>query len=55
MAKTVPLSRRPRRLTSITARIATVHSSIRNDSSGPGKAEMIAAMPAATLTETVRT
>ena len=53
-AKIVPLSRTPRRFTSITARIETTISGTITGRSG-GKAEPSATIPAATLTETVRT
>ena len=53
-AKIVPLSRMPRRLTTITNRIAATPSGTRRGSR-EGNADVIARTPAATLTETVST
>jgi len=53
-AKIVPLSRTPRRLMVITMRIETTMTGTWIGASG-GKADEIATMPAATLTDTVRT
>ncbi len=55
MAKIVPLSRTPRRLMSMTRTMPAAAISTRHGSSAPGKAEVMAATPAATLTETVST
>jgi hypothetical protein len=55
MANTVPLSRTPRRFTTITSRISIAETGTTRCSTAPGKADAIAATPAATLTETVRT
>ena len=54
-AKIVPLSRIPRRFTSMTAAMRTAAMSTRWSASDPGTAEVMAATPAATLTATVRT
>ena len=53
-AKIVPLSRTPRRLMTMTARIATTMTGTWSGAIA-GNAELIATMPAATLTDTVRT
>jgi hypothetical protein len=55
MAKIVPLSRIPRRLISMTKAMARTLRGTIQASRRPGKAEAMAAIPAATLTETVRT
>ena len=55
IAKTVPLSRIPRRLTTMTATIDAAARGTRRSPETCGKADVIAATPAATLTDTVRT
>ena len=54
IAKTVPLSRTPRRLMTATRTIATAPSR-RAGPGAPGRRRRAPTMPAATLTETVRT